>query len=953
MSDETQKITESENSMKIAVPLTPWQAFTQKCMTFFGYQVLARTANLTILIVAAIFLFIFYKSMMFFAACAGSGKFWEIFTSTQWHPTLGTLEFGMLSMIYGTFQVTLGALLIAVPIGITAAVVLSDIVPFRVRQLIKPVIELLAAVPSVAFGFFAITVIAPMLQDFGFRTGTSALNASLMLAVMSVPLIVSVAEDALTGLGRELREASYACGATRFETIFFVVIPAAHNGIFAAVMLGMMRAVGETMVVLMAAGNASNFPGVWYDFTQVFTGFADAVQTMTATIARDMGETPADSIHRSALFAVGFILLVITFLMNMLTERLSKSFQKSMAGHEETKRGIRLVFSKFRGILLYFPKKFFSACSEFFEALTSSLIRVVGEKVHLAFRLNVNRAFNVFAVFSVFVLGAALVSVVGPIFVGGIEAVVFRGTVEHRLFIHEQFGRGNARNLTAEFEKCMTAREPVYAELDRFAWLSPDLLADMAGKADRATREFLKSEIEAHHLEDREKAAKIESASKKIRRTFTRMCESPDPETVAQGGEEIRKIAANDLFRGTPMTAFLAVADAYAKNVAAYIAETGEEDLSIRDEPTRVDENVTYAEVYRQMRGLITGQDGGGCLLGPRVRGEEIKHLPPEVRYGATHWSMTKKYADELAHADVYEKRFDAEGNPLENVRKRVQRREFFEGTPLAGMNRMMEIVRTDLPEMMNPQWTFYGFYFLDSSTAGHFLGGVGPELFGTLLITLVAVLLAMPVGVVTAAYLVEVAKDNSITRLIRRCINTLAGVPSIVFGLFGLAVVVEMMTGKPSVLAGGITLALLILPVVIRCGEEAIRAVPYSFREAALGLGCGPVKCFFLVTFPAALPGVLTGTILAMSRAAGETAPLLFTCAVAYGGMSGWGVNPLMEATPVLSYSALDIATGDRLAKLVPYNQYGLVMTLIFVVLALNSLAIYLRGRVSRKLRG
>jgi phosphate transport system permease protein len=254
---------------------------------------------------------------------------------------------------------------------------------------------------------------------------------------------------------------------------------------------------------------------------------------------------------------------------------------------------------------------------------------------------------------------------------------------------------------------------------------------------------------------------------------------------------------------------------------------------------------------------------------------------------------------------------------------------------------------------MMNPRWTFYWGYFIDPAMPGHFLGGVGAELLGTLLVTLCAIVIALPIGVATAAYLVEAAKDNWATTTVRLSLNTLAGVPSIVFGLFGLAIIVQYVTGgKPCIMAGSLTLALLVLPVVIRASEEAIRAVPNTFREASLGLGASRARCFFTVTLPAAMPGVLTGTILAMSRAAGETAPLLFTCAVATGSLS-FSSNILMQPTPILSYSAYDIAVGDRLAEMVPYNQYGLIATLILVVLILNLTAIFIRARISGKLRG
>ncbi len=214
----------------------------------------------------------------------------------------------------GSLYVSLAALVFAVPLGILAAVFLSDVLSWRARNIVKPVIEILAAIPSVAYGFFAVLVLAPWMQKhFGFTTGTNALNASLILAIMALPTIISVAEDSISAIGRELREASYSCGATRMETMIKVVIPAAHSGIIAAVMLGMMRAIGETMVVWMASGNATQIPHPWWDVSQ-------SIRTMTATIAGEMGEAPEGSEHRGALFAIGVLLLILTFSLNIVSE---------------------------------------------------------------------------------------------------------------------------------------------------------------------------------------------------------------------------------------------------------------------------------------------------------------------------------------------------------------------------------------------------------------------------------------------------------------------------------------------------------------------------------------------------------------------------------------------------------------------------------------------------------
>jgi len=267
----------------------------------------------SVVAVTLIFVFIVREAWPFFA----SRGVVEPLGSAAWEPQPhgGNADhFGMVALMFGSFYVTSGAMLLAVPVGILAAVVLSDIVPFRVRQAVKPVVEILAAIPSVAYGFFAVLILAPLMQThLGLSSGTNAFNSMLMLAVMAIPTIVSVAEDSLSAVGRELREASYACGATRAETLWKVVIPAAHNGIMAAVVLGVMRAVGETMLVWMASGNANRIPAPWWNLTE-------SVRTMTATIAGEMGEAAVGSMHRHALFAVGLILLLFSLTLNLATE---------------------------------------------------------------------------------------------------------------------------------------------------------------------------------------------------------------------------------------------------------------------------------------------------------------------------------------------------------------------------------------------------------------------------------------------------------------------------------------------------------------------------------------------------------------------------------------------------------------------------------------------------------
>lgn len=361
----------------------------QRIAAVLGNSSLLAVTSFSMLAVLFIFLFIARDALPFFQ----KEGLREFFTSTRWYPSAGKPEFGALAIFFGSAIVTFGAILVAVPLGIAAAVCLSDVIPFALRQFVKPIIEMLAAIPSVAYGFFALVVFAPLLQQQGgqllaaavwiiglpvaalgivafsdvasdwfndrfqilmrrgiivllgsgalvglvltgkslsalrIASGTNALNVSIILGIMALPTIVSVSEDALQSVGRELREGSYAMGATRAETIVKIVLPAAGSGILAAVILGVMRAIGETMVVWMASGNAAQIPHPWYNALE-------PVRTLTATIAGDMGE--ADQVTGSSryhvLFAMAFCLLVFSFVCNLVSERIIRRARKRTGG---------------------------------------------------------------------------------------------------------------------------------------------------------------------------------------------------------------------------------------------------------------------------------------------------------------------------------------------------------------------------------------------------------------------------------------------------------------------------------------------------------------------------------------------------------------------------------------------------------------------------------------------
>ena len=381
-------MSEAERSENRSLMLSRRARRRQRLGSLAGQFLLFLVTSLSSIAVLFIFIFIAKDAIPFFEIRG----FREFFTSTAWYPSHRPPQFGTLAIFFGSGIVTLGAVALAVPLGVLAAICLSDVLPFNLRQLVKPVIEMLAAIPSVAYGFFALVVFAPLLQARGggllaivawfvgaplallgvvvsgefvsdkspkkmrwparlvamgvmavlmfgglmrltsflkgiqIASGANALNASIILGIMALPTIVSVSEDALQAVGRDLRMASYALGATRAETLLRVVIPAGISGIAAAVILGVMRAIGETMVVWMASGNAAQIPKPWFNLLE-------PVRTLTATIAGDMGE--ADQVTGSAryhvLFAMALCLLAFSFLCNIASEWIVTRTRRRMA----------------------------------------------------------------------------------------------------------------------------------------------------------------------------------------------------------------------------------------------------------------------------------------------------------------------------------------------------------------------------------------------------------------------------------------------------------------------------------------------------------------------------------------------------------------------------------------------------------------------------------------------
>jgi phosphate transport system permease protein len=237
----------------------------------------------------------------------------------EWYPTSSPPDFGILPLLVASIAVTVLSALMAIPLGVMTAIYLAEIASARIREIIKPVVELLAALPSVVIGFFGMVVVAPFLQDtLDLATGLNLFNAALMLAFMSVPTICTISEDAIYSVPRELKEASLALGATHWETIRRVMIPASLSGISTSIILGMSRAIGETMVVLMVAGGAAMIP------TSVFK----PVRPMPASIAAEMAEAPFRGDHYHALFAIAIVLFLFTLCFNLVADHIAQKHKQ-------------------------------------------------------------------------------------------------------------------------------------------------------------------------------------------------------------------------------------------------------------------------------------------------------------------------------------------------------------------------------------------------------------------------------------------------------------------------------------------------------------------------------------------------------------------------------------------------------------------------------------------------
>jgi phosphate transport system permease protein len=646
--------------MTIKIRLSQKSTFKKKFIKEKGMKtILFLSAISAIIVMFSIIIFLFRDAYPIFQRI-GLGPF---LTGMRWNPVGQPPLYGAFPLIIATLLVTLGAMVIAIPLSIGSAIFISEIATPKMKAIIKPAIELLAGIPSVVYGFFGLLILTTWIQGtFNVPTGETWLAGSILLGIMAIPTITSVAEDAISSVPREYKEGSLAVGATRWQTISKVVVPSAMSGITAAIILGIGRAIGETMAVMMVCGNPT-YGLIPSPITNIFT----PVKTLTATLGIEMGEVASGSNHYYALFGLALILLIITLVVNILaTFILGRLKERQKSG------------SKKKPLVSY----------------------EIGEKIKWTFYL----------IIGILLAGLILITI-GPL-----------PTVFVLVLI--------------------------------------------------ATAYYLKKKI---------------SMKMKQRIAFS-------------------------IISLTIISVIIILGI-----ILAYIIYNGA---------------------------------------------------------GALSW-------------------------------------EFFTTGP---------------------------------SNLGR-SGGIFPAIIGTLYLVAGAIAMSLPLGVGAAIYLNEYTREGKVTKIIRAGADLLNGTPSIVFGLFGFAFFVLYLKFGFSLLAGQITLAFMVLPTIIRTTEEALKCVPSSLREGSYALGATKWQTIRRVVLPPAAPGILTGAILGIGRAAGETAPILFTAVV----FSDFIPSSVFQPVNALPYHLFTLATSIPGSK---QNQAGTALVLLLLVIGIYLIAILLRNRYRKTMK-
>ncbi len=563
-----------------------------------------------------------------------------------------------------------------------------------------------------------------------------------------------------------------------------------------------------------------------------------------------------------------------------------------------------------------------------------------------AYRKILDKSFTYVAYASLAVIALAILTFLAPIVYRGVGAVIFNATVEHEKFLIENLGRSPTKSDEERIKLSNEARAPLYEMMGKYESPSDTSFDAKINTAFDAAFESMKKHsqelLSSLELKGAERGKRIAQISEKIWADYIGEVDKASSDAKKDG----TSFALIKVLKGQDER----LADAVRREVA-YLNSIKklnfmQKSLIRRNASAGIKKHIdaVVSELDEQNAAYKTFKEGIVKLLGqPDIKSKDAVNLLRQ-KYGQTRMDMARSALEDSV-LTISVKAKDSGG--AEYI-KRVKTAEFFKGTKVG---EMAEYIEENFDAMLQPHMTAYWGFFFDEPFDSNIFGGIWPMILGTFYLTLGSMIIAAPLGIAASIYFSEYSKGGKSVEFLRICVGTLAGVPSIVFGLFGLAFLintVKISEGK-SVLAGCVTLALLILPTIIRSCEESLKAVPNSYREAALSLGANKWKAIRTVILPAALPSMLTGIIISMGRAAGETAPIIFTAATSTG--AALAISEIFtQPTPALPWNIYNICSEHEMAERVSHVQYGMVLTLIGIVLLLNAIAIVIRARLQNR---
>ena len=567
-------------------------------------------------------------------------------------------------------------------------------------------------------------------------------------------------------------------------------------------------------------------------------------------------------------------------------------------------------------------------------------------EIKTAYRKILDKSFTYVAYASLAVIALAILTFLAPIVYRGVGAVIFNATVEHEKFLIENLGRSPTKSDEERIKLSNEARAPLYEMMGKYESPSDTAFDAKINTAFDAAFESMKKHsqelLSSLELKGAERGKRIAQISEKIWADYIGEVDKASSDAKKDG----TSFALIKVLKGQDER----LADAVRREVA-YLNSIKklnfmQKSLIRRNASAGIKKHIdaVVSELDEQNAAYKTFKEGIVKLLGqPDIKSKDAVNLLRQ-KYGQTRMDMARSALEDSV-LTISVKAKDSGG--AEYI-KRVKTAEFFKGTKVG---EMAEYIEENFDAMLQPHMTAYWGFFFDEPFDSNIFGGIWPMILGTFYLTLGSMIIAAPLGIAASIYFSEYSKGGKSVEFLRICVGTLAGVPSIVFGLFGLAFLintVKISEGK-SVLAGCVTLALLILPTIIRSCEESLKAVPNSYREAALSLGANKWKAIRTVILPAALPSMLTGIIISMGRAAGETAPIIFTAATSTG--AALAISEIFtQPTPALPWNIYNICSEHEMAERVSHVQYGMVLTLIGIVLLLNAIAIVIRARLQNR---